>query len=115
MNKAKRGKRGLSTGCVPSVCRGFPAPTIFRPRPRHRNDPDLLEVGNGGMTATEYISQMSLWSLVKAPLLISTDLTNMTAETLAILSNKEVIAVNQDPQTLQGVSLTRMGEEVTPL
>jgi len=66
------------------------------------NDPDMLEIGNGGMTTTEYISHFSLWCLSKAPLLIGCDVTNMDATTLKILTAKEVIAVNQDPLGVQG-------------
>ncbi|KAI5670392.1 hypothetical protein M9H77_10756 [Catharanthus roseus] len=66
------------------------------------NDPDMLEVGNGGMTFQEYRSHFSIWALMKAPLLIGCDVRNMTAETFAILSNPEVIAVNQDPLGVQG-------------
>uniref|UniRef100_A0A1J3GUB1 Alpha-galactosidase n=1 Tax=Noccaea caerulescens TaxID=107243 RepID=A0A1J3GUB1_NOCCA len=66
------------------------------------NDPDMLEVGNGGMTYEEYRGHFSIWALMKAPLLIGCDVRNMTAETFEILSNKEVIAVNQDPLGVQG-------------
>ncbi|GJN33425.1 hypothetical protein PR202_gb22023 [Eleusine coracana subsp. coracana] len=66
------------------------------------NDPDMLEVGNGGMTSAEYRSHFSIWALMKAPLLIGCDVRNMTSETLEILSNKEVIQVNQDPLGVQG-------------
>ncbi|KAK3128041.1 hypothetical protein QOZ80_7AG0581820 [Eleusine coracana subsp. coracana] len=66
------------------------------------NDPDMLEVGNGGMTFAEYRSHFSIWALMKAPLLIGCDVRNMTSETLEILSNKEVIQVNQDPLGVQG-------------
>ncbi|XP_039115106.1 alpha-galactosidase 3 [Dioscorea cayenensis subsp. rotundata] len=66
------------------------------------NDPDMLEVGNGGMTYPEYRAHFSIWALMKAPLLIGCDVRHMTAETLEILSNKEVIAVNQDPLGVQG-------------
>jgi len=66
------------------------------------NDPDMLEVGNGGMTNTEYISHFSLWAIAKAPLLIGCDVTKMDSATLAILTNEEVIAVNQDPLGVQG-------------
>lgn len=55
----------------------------------------MLEVGNGGMTYEEYRGHFSIWALMKAPLLIGCDVRNMTAETFEILSNKEVIAVNQ--------------------
>ncbi len=64
--------------------------------PGHWNDPDMLEVGNGGMTTEEYRTHMSLWSLLAAPLLAGNDLTAMTPETREILLNKEVIAIDQD-------------------
>jgi hypothetical protein len=60
------------------------------------NDPDMLEVGNGGMTTTEYRTHFSLWAISKAPLIIGCDIINMSDETFEILSNEEVIAVNQD-------------------
>ncbi|KAF7830874.1 alpha-galactosidase 3 [Senna tora] len=66
------------------------------------NDPDMLEVGNGGMSYQEYRAHFSIWALMKAPLLIGCDVRNMTAETFEILSNKEVIAINQDPLGVQG-------------
>ncbi|XP_060675736.1 alpha-galactosidase 3 [Ziziphus jujuba] len=66
------------------------------------NDPDMLEVGNGGMTFEEYRAHFSIWALMKAPLLIGCDVRSITAETLELLSNKEVIAVNQDPLGVQG-------------
>ncbi|XP_058110606.1 alpha-galactosidase 3 isoform X2 [Magnolia sinica] len=66
------------------------------------NDPDMLEVGNGGMTYQEYRAHFSIWALMKAPLLVGCDIRNMTAETMEILTNKEVIAVNQDPLGVQG-------------
>ena len=66
------------------------------------NDPDMLEVGNGGMTTTEDETHMSLWCLMKAPLLIGCDVSNMTNDTRRILTNTEVIAVNQDPMGIQG-------------
>ena len=66
------------------------------------NDPDMLEVGNGGMTTEEYQTHFTLWSLVKAPLIIGCDLTKMTNDTLTVLSNSEIIALNQDPLGKQG-------------
>ncbi|KAD3641939.1 hypothetical protein R6Q59_004544 [Mikania micrantha] len=65
-------------------------------RPGGWNDPDMLEVGNGGMTKDEYIVHFSIWAISKAPLLIGCDVKTITKETLGILGNKEVIAVNQD-------------------
>ena len=66
------------------------------------NDPDMLEVGNGGMSTTEYETHFSLWCLMKAPLLIGCDLTKIDDESLHILSNPEVITVNQDKMGVQG-------------
>jgi len=63
----------------------------------HWNDPDMLEIGNGGMTADEYRTHMSLWSLLAAPLLAGNDLRSMSDETKSILTNAEVIAIDQDP------------------
>eukprot|EP00479_Gromia_sphaerica_P012792 TRINITY_DN687_c0_g2_i3.p1 TRINITY_DN687_c0_g2~~TRINITY_DN687_c0_g2_i3.p1 ORF type:complete len:222 (-),score=61.65 TRINITY_DN687_c0_g2_i3:132-797(-) len=60
------------------------------------NDPDMLEVGNGGMTTTEYISHFSLWAALKAPLLIGTDIRSISQTDLDIYLNKEVIAISQD-------------------
>lgn len=60
------------------------------------NDADMLEVGNGGMTFNEYQTHFALWAFWKSPLLIGTDVRNMSNETLSILSNTEIIAVNQD-------------------
>jgi len=60
------------------------------------NDPDMLEVGNGGMTTAEYKSQFSLWAIFAAPLIAGNDLGNMSIDTLNILTNQEVIAVDQD-------------------
>jgi len=69
------------------------------------NDPDMLEVGNGGMTDSEYAAHFALWAFLKAPLIIGNDIRNMSSATLSILSNKEIIAVNQDPL---GVPATRL-------
>ncbi|CAF1215039.1 unnamed protein product [Adineta ricciae] len=71
-------------------------------RPGGWNDPDMLRIGNGGMTNTEYISYFSLWAISKAPLLIGGDVTNMSQATLNIYLNREVIAINQDPLGIQG-------------
>jgi alpha-galactosidase len=70
--------------------------------PGHWNDPDMLEVGNGGMTSEEYKTHFSLWCMLAAPLLAGNDLQNMTSETRSILLNKEVIALNQDTLGKQG-------------
>ncbi|ONK73723.1 uncharacterized protein A4U43_C04F34590 [Asparagus officinalis] len=71
-------------------------------KPGGWNDPDMLEVGNGGMTTEEYRSHFSIWALAKAPLLIGCDIRSMDNVTHEILSNSEVIAVNQDKLGVQG-------------
>jgi alpha-galactosidase len=71
-------------------------------RPGRWNDPDMLEVGNGGMNPTEYRTHMSLWALLAAPLLAGNDLSKMSPDTLAILTNRDVIAIDQDPAGPQG-------------
>jgi alpha-galactosidase len=62
----------------------------------HWNDPDMLEIGNGGMTDDEYRTHMAMWSMLRSPLLAGNDVRNMSAETKSILLNKEVIAIDQD-------------------
>ena len=89
----------------------FPAPGIAQyAGPGHFNDPDMLEIGNtvagGGMTVVEQQAQFSLWTIMAAPLILGNDLTNMTAATLAIISNAEVVAVDQDPLGKQGTPIS---------
>ena len=78
-------------------------------RPGHWNDPDMLEIGNGGMTADEYRTHMSLWSLLAAPLLAGNDLRTMSEETKSILMNKEVIAIDQDPEAQPVKKISEQG------
>jgi alpha-galactosidase len=78
-------------------------------RPGHWNDPDMLEVGNGGMTDVEYRTHMSLWALLAAPLLAGNDLRKMTPGTIAILTHAEVIAIDQDPLGRQGRRVSATG------
>jgi alpha-galactosidase len=78
--------------------------------PGHWNDPDMLEVGNGGMTEDEYRTQMSLWCLLAAPLIAGNDLTRMPPATLAMLTNPDVIAVDQDPLGAQGRRVSQEGD-----
>lgn len=77
--------------------------------PGHWNDPDMLEVGNGGMKPDEYRTHMSLWAILSAPLLAGNDLTTMTPETIALLTNREVIAIDQDPAGHQGDRVSAEG------
>ncbi len=78
--------------------------------PNHWNDPDMLEVGNGGMTATEYRAHFSLWAMLAAPLIAGNDLSTMSSETRDILTNKDVIAVDQDVLGQQARRLVKDGD-----
>ena len=75
------------------------------------NDPDMLEVGNGGMTTEEYKTHFSIWCMMKSPLLIGNDVRKMTKKDIAyqILTNKEAIAVNQDPLGRQAKCVMNCG------
>jgi alpha-galactosidase len=77
--------------------------------PGHWNDPDMLEVGNGGMSAVEYRTHISLWALLAAPLLAGNDLTVMTTPTIDLLTNREVIAIDQDPAGYQATRAAAKG------
>ncbi len=78
--------------------------------PDRWNDPDMLEVGNGGMSSVEYESHFSLWAMLAAPLIAGNDLAAMDADTLRILANRDVIAVDQDPLGQQARRLWRHGD-----
>ncbi len=77
----------------------------------HWNDPDMLEIGNGGMTFDEYKTHMTLWSILAAPLLAGNDLTKMTPQTKELLMNREVIAVDQDKLGMEGDRVWAQGPE----
>ncbi|KAJ2936875.1 hypothetical protein H1R20_g210, partial [Candolleomyces eurysporus] len=68
------------------------------------NDMDMLEVGNGQLTYEEAKSHFTAWALMKSPLVIGTHLQGASQETLEILKNREIIAINQDP--VVGTSIT---------
>jgi len=78
--------------------------------PGHWNDPDMLEVGNGGMTDTEYRSHFSLWAILAAPLIAGNDLRDMKPAIQEILTNKEVIVVNQDALGREGRPVHKDGD-----
>ena len=78
--------------------------------PGHWNDPDMLEVGNGGLNENENRAHFSLWCLMAAPLMAGNDLRNMKPEIKEILLNKEVIAVDQDPLGVQGRRVKKDGD-----
>ncbi len=79
--------------------------------PGRWNDPDMLEIGNGGMSDDEYRTHMSLWSILAAPLLAGNDLRNMSRSIHDILTNREVIAVDQDPLGKQGTKAWGTGDQ----
>ncbi|GAA0328606.1 hypothetical protein GCM10009087_43510 [Sphingomonas oligophenolica] len=70
--------------------------------PGHWNDPDMLEIGNGGMSDIEYRTHFSLWAMMAAPLMAGNDIASMSPDTAAILMNRDVIAIDQDPLGAQG-------------
>ncbi|XP_071452764.1 alpha-N-acetylgalactosaminidase-like [Hetaerina americana] len=70
--------------------------------PGHWNDPDMLIIGNFGLSKDQSKAQMAMWSVMASPLIMSNDLRNIDPEFKAILQNKKVIAVNQDPLGIQG-------------
>lgn len=78
--------------------------------PGHWNDPDMLEVGNGGMTYIEYKTHFSMWAMLAAPLMAGNDLRNMDKETREILTNIDVIAINQDSLGQQARRFIDMGD-----
>jgi len=78
--------------------------------PGHWNDPDMLEVGNKSLTMEESKAHFSLWCLLSAPLMAGNDLRSMAPETKAILTNPEIIALDQDPLGKQGTKVRDDGE-----
>ena len=77
--------------------------------PGHWNDPDMLEVGNGKLTMDENRFHMTLWAMLASPLLAGNDLSQMKPETSQILTNREVIAIDQDPLGKQGDRVSEVG------
>ena len=78
--------------------------------PGHWNDPDMLEIGNGGMTYNEYKTHMSLWVILAAPLLAGNDLSKMSEADKSLLMNKDAIAIDQDSLGKQGDRLYESGD-----
>ncbi len=77
--------------------------------PGHWNDPDMLEVGNGGMTDSEYRAHFGMWAIAAAPLIAGNDLRSMSQATINILTAPEVIAIDQDALGVQGIKVTDNG------
>jgi alpha-galactosidase len=86
--------------------------------PGHWNDPDMLEVGNGGMSIDEYRAHFSMWAIMAAPLIAGNDLRAMVGDSRQataireILTNREVIAVDQDSLGVQGMMVTNYPPEL---
>jgi alpha-galactosidase len=77
--------------------------------PGRWNDPGLLQIGNGAMTQDEFRTHLNLWAVLAAPLMLGNDVRIMTRETLATLTNEEVIAIDQDPLGKQGKRVSQNG------
>lgn len=78
--------------------------------PGHWNDPDMLEVGNSGLTQDENITHFSMWAMLSAPLMAGNDIREMSPEIQSILTHKQVIAINQDSLGLQAIKFLDMGD-----
>nr|DBA21696.1 TPA: hypothetical protein GDO54_018298 [Pyxicephalus adspersus] len=72
------------------------------------NDPDMLVIGNFGLSWDQQVTQMALWAIMAAPLLMSNDLRDISPKSTALLQNQEVIAINQDPLGKQGYKLLKV-------
>jgi alpha-galactosidase len=79
-------------------------------RPGWWPDSDMLEVGNGGMKTEEYRTHLSLWAMIAAPLIAGNDIRGMTPEIREILTNRDVIAVDQDTLGKGGRRISQQGE-----
>lgn len=77
----------------------------------HWNDPDMMEVGNGGMSNDEYKTHFSLWAILAAPMIAGNDVRDLSDDTKAILLNKDVIAVDQDPMGKEGNRVAKNGDQ----
>ncbi|MDK2413456.1 hypothetical protein QHH03_30670, partial [Aphanizomenon sp. 202] len=75
--------------------------------PGHWNDPDMLIIGNYGLSYEQSKAQMAMWAIFAAPLIMSNDLRSIDAKYEAILQNEDVIAVNQDPLGIQGRRISK--------
>ncbi|XP_060612334.2 alpha-galactosidase A [Anolis sagrei] len=71
------------------------------------NDPDMLVIGDFGLSWDQQVTQMALWAIMASPLLMSNDLRRMSPQAKALLQNKDVIAINQDPLGKQGYRITK--------
>jgi alpha-galactosidase len=77
--------------------------------PGHWNDPDMLEVGNQGLSDTEARAHFSMWCILAAPLIAGNDIRSMRSEIREILTNKDLIAIDQDARGIQGHRVKKEG------
>jgi hypothetical protein len=91
-----------------SVLKNFDSGTLHpdAQAPGAYNDLDMMEVGNAGLSATESQSHFSLWAIAGAPMIAGNNITTMSSATQQVLTNSEVIAVDQDPLGLQGIKVS---------
>lgn len=82
--------------------------------PGHWNDPDMLIIGNFGLSYEQSKTQMAIWAILAAPLLMSVDLRTIRPEYKAILQNKKIIAVDQDPLGIQGRRIYKVSNKIYP-
>ena len=108
IHDAWAGRKGTSLGMVNIL--DLTEPLHGYAGPGHWNDPDMLEIGNGGQTDDEYRAQFSLWSIIAAPLIAGNDIASMNAATRDILTNREIIAVDQDKLGIAGRRVRDDGE-----
>ncbi len=80
--------------------------------PGHYNDPDMLEVGNGDLSYNQNVSHFSLWCMMNSPLILGNDLRTMSEQVKAIVTNKNLIAINQDPLCKQAKRVKKGGVDV---
>jgi alpha-galactosidase len=85
------------------------APLAPYSRPNAWNDPDMLEIGNAGLTEAESETHFGMWCMLSAPLMLGTDIPALTRSTLAVLENPDVLALDQDPLGRQAVRVTATG------
>ncbi|MFC4535414.1 glycoside hydrolase family 27 protein [Sphaerisporangium dianthi] len=78
-------------------------------KPGQFNDPDMMEIGRGGMTDTEMRSHFALWAVMASPLIMGNDVRSMDTATQTILKNQNLIAINQDTLGLQATQISNDG------
>lgn len=78
--------------------------------PGHWNDPDMLEIGNGVLTPAQERLHLSMWAMFSAPLMAGNDIRNMSSETLKLLTNQEVLEIDQDKLGISAIRWMKYGD-----